>query len=174
MIPQFPFGQHLGWLAAFTVAESIREPIEEWIEVVILHHEYLSWRIPGLVLAVVLLNLCGHLQTSGRFASPFFTKNDRCGRIRGIAKDFIPARMKGAIAASISKDQIGLGIFVRKWIAGDVMVGKKVLQFHGDMRGLEGDFYLLIVQRYIARLFRLVVVVIARRSRPASISLESV
>src|SRR5690349_14714106 len=77
VVPEFPFGQHFGWIALLTSTEAICEVIEEWIEVVVLDQE----QAVVLWAGVVKGDAAGHLHPHGRLACPLLAEDDRGGGV---------------------------------------------------------------------------------------------
>ncbi len=128
MVPQFPNGKHS--VNSFPAAESLSKAIEKVIEVIIVNNKNaIIW-----MRAIELLKLFGDLQPHRRFARSLFTKNDRCRWLVWIAIDLVPRWMKRAVDAMVFEDRIALRIFVGKWVATNVVMIEKLLDFHGTRR----------------------------------------
>ena len=120
VVPQLPFVEHLGGVAAHAAAEAIGEAVEKRIEVVVVDDECAAF---GMV-AIVFFDLRSDLQSHGRFARAFFAEDNRRGRVAGVAVDFIPTGVERTSPARAMKDEIGLRIFIGKRVGHHVVVGK--------------------------------------------------
>ena len=107
-------------------AESLTEPIEKRIEVIVVDDEYATvWMV-----AVEEFQVSGDLQPHRRLARPFLTEDDRSRRLGWIAEHLVPRRVEGAADAVILEDLIGLRVFLRERIVGDAVVLEKLRCFH--------------------------------------------
>ena len=125
MIPKFPFSQD-AIRASFTAIESILEPVQERIEIVVMN----DVTAPLILLLIMFRQVPCDLESDRRFSGTLFTENDRGGRGTGVPVDLLPTGMVGTGNAVFLENRIRLGILFGEGVATDLVVFQKLLNFH--------------------------------------------